>query len=170
MKANAKIFAALCLCVCMGLGLLTGCSGGSEQGASGKSGGVLGTLDMPGIERHFAANKGKVTLVMFWATWCPACKTEMPVLEQLRAKYPAEKLDIMAISVDDTEQVMAEYLKSRPTTVDVYLSKAEVGSEFGIKSIPALYLLDKEGQVAFNSAGVYPFEMLDSVIGQLVKD
>jgi thioredoxin-like negative regulator of GroEL len=44
-----------------------------------------------------------------------------------------------------------------------------VGSEFGVKSIPALYILDKEGQVAFNSAGVYPMEMLDSVISQLVK-
>ena len=124
---------------------------------------------MPGIEKRFAANKGKVTLVMFWATWCPACKTELPVLEQLRAKYPAEKLDIMAISVDDTEQVMAAFLKTRPTTVDVYLSKAEVGSEFGVKSIPALYILDKNGQVALNSAGAYPFDMLDSVISQLVK-
>jgi len=107
---------------------------------------------------------------MFWATWCPACKTEIPVLEQLRAKYPKEKLDVMAISVDDTEQVMGEFLMTRPTTLDVYLSKAEVGSEFGVKSIPALYILDKNGQVAFNSAGVYPFEMLDSVISQLVKD
>ena len=164
MIARKKILPALLL-LC--LALLAACSGGAE---SGSSGGALQTLDMPGVEQHFTANRGKVTLVMFWATWCPACKTEMPVLEQLRAKYPPEKLDVMAISVDDTEQVMAEYLKSQPTTVDVYLSKAEVGSGFGVKSIPALYVLDKGGQVAFNSAGVYPFEMLDSVISQLVKD
>jgi thiol-disulfide isomerase/thioredoxin len=168
MKAYAKLLLpVLALC----LGLLAACSGGPEPGKpGGKSGGRLETLDMPAVEKHFAANKGKVTLVMFWATWCPACKTEMAVLEQLRAKYPPEKLDVMAVSVDDTEQVMAEYLKSQPTSVDVYLAKAEVGSEFGVKTIPALYLLDREGQVAFNSAGVYPFEMLDSVIGQLVKD
>lgn len=166
MKAYLKILLAALLAI-LCLGLLASCSGGSGPGqASGK----LENLDMPAVEKHFAANKGKVTLVMFWATWCPACKTEMPVLEQLRAKYPKDKLDVMAISVDDTEQVMAEYLKTRPTTVDVYLSKAEVGSEFGVKSIPALYILDKNGQVAFNSAGVYPFEMLDSVISQLVKD
>lgn len=126
---------------------------------------------MGAVERHFAENKekGRVTFVMFWATWCPACKTELPVLERLRAKYPADKLDIMAISVDDTEEAMIGYLKTRPVPLDVYLSKADVGSEFGVKSIPALYILDKEGQVAFNSAGAYPFEMLDSVIAQLVK-
>ncbi|MGE4264963.1 MAG: TlpA family protein disulfide reductase [Desulfovibrio sp.] len=168
MKAYAKLLLpVLALC----LGLLAACEGGPGQGApGGKPGGRLETLDIPALEKHFAANRGKVTLVMFWATWCPACKTEMAVLEQLRAKYPPEKLDVMAVSVDDTEQVMAEYLKSQPTSVDVYLAKAEVGSEFGVKTIPALYLLDREGQVAFNSAGVYPFEMLDSVIGQLVKD
>ncbi|SNS23505.1 Thiol-disulfide isomerase or thioredoxin [Humidesulfovibrio mexicanus] len=148
--------------------LLAACSG--DATAPAPSGGKLETLDMPAVEQRFAANKGKITLVMFWATWCPACKTELPVLEQLRAKYPPEELDILAISVDDTEEIMAEYLKSRPTTVPVYLSKAEVGSEFGVKGVPALYVLDKNGQVAFNSAGAYPFEMLDQVIGPLARD
>ncbi|MDP2846874.1 MAG: TlpA disulfide reductase family protein [Humidesulfovibrio sp.] len=166
MKACFKILpAALLALLC--LGFLAACSSGAGPGKAPEK---LETLDMPALEKHFASNKGKVTLVMFWATWCPACKTEIPVLEQLRAKYPKEKLDVMAISVDDTEQVMGEFLMTRPTTLDVYLSKAEVGSEFGVKSIPALYILDKNGQVAFNSAGVYPFEMLDSVISQLVKD
>lgn len=166
MRQHAKILLALCLC----LGLLAACGKGGEQ-KPGAAAGKLETLDMSGVEKHFAANKGagKVTFVMFWATWCPACKTELPVLEKLRAKYPADKLDIMAISVDDTEEAMNTYLKTRPVTLDVYLSKADVGSEFGVKSIPSLYILDKEGQVAFNSVGVYPFEMLDSVIGQLVK-
>ena len=152
-KYAKKTLAAVLLAAvigALGLGLLSGCSGGPAPSAVP---GKLETLDMPAVEKHIAANKGKVTIVMFWATWCPACKTEMPVLEQLRAKYPVDKLDVMAISVDDTEQVMGEYLKTRPTTVDVYLSKAEVGSEFGVKSIPALYILDKNGQVAFNSAG-----------------
>jgi len=158
-----SIVMALALALC----LLAACSGGGS--APDKAAGKVETLDMQAVEKHFAANKGKVTLVMFWATWCPACKTELPVLEQLRAKYPADKLDIMAISVDDTEETLRDYLKSRPTSLDVYLSKADVGSEFGVKSIPALYILDKDGQVAFNSAGAYPLEMLDPVIGQLVK-
>jgi len=165
MKTHAKILLALCLC----LALLAACKGPGAQ--PGEGGQKLSTLDMGAVERHFAENKekGRVTFVMFWATWCPACKTELPVLERLRAKYPADKLDIMAISVDDTEEAMIGYLKTRPVPLDVYLSKADVGSEFGVKSIPALYILDKEGQVAFNSAGAYPFEMLDSVIAQLVK-
>lgn len=165
MKTKTLAFVLACLLVVAGL--LAACSGGGQKPQGAKQ--SLETLDMAAVERHFAANKGKATLVMFWATWCPACKTELPVLEQLRAKYPAEKLDIMAISVDDTAEAMQGFLASRPTKLDIYLSKADVGSEFGVKSIPALYILDKDGKVAFNSSGAYPFEMLDSVIGELVK-
>ncbi len=160
-------FSALLAALVLAVALLAACSGGGgdKSGASAK----LETLDMPALEKHLAANKGKVTLIMFWATWCPACKTELPVLEQLRAKYSADKLDIMAISVDDTEQAMRSYLSTRPTKLPVYLSTADVGAEFGVKSIPALVIFDGEGQVAFNSAGAYPLEMLDPVVGQLVK-
>ncbi|MBA4357873.1 MAG: TlpA family protein disulfide reductase, partial [Desulfovibrio sp.] len=42
-------------------------------------------------------------------------------------------------------------------------------TEFGVRSIPSLVIFDGEGQVAFNSAGAYPFDMLDPVISQLVK-
>lgn len=160
-----RIFAPLAVLL-LAAALLCSCSGGGDKpGVPAK----LETLDMPALEKRLAANKGKATLIMFWATWCPACKTELPVLEQLRAKYGADKLDIMAISVDDTEQAMRSYLATRPTTIPVYLSTADVGAEFGVKSIPALVIFDGEGQVAFNSAGAFPLEMLDPVVAQLVK-
>ena len=154
---------ALLLVLAAGLSLTAACSGG--QGAPD----TFETLDMSGLDKRINANKGKVTLIMFWATWCPACKTELAVLEQLRAKYPKDQLDILAISVDDTDQAMREYLKSRPTTLPVLMATGDVSSEFGVRSIPALVIFDGEGQVAFNSSGAYPFEMLDPVIGQLVK-
>ena len=167
-RLRTQLPVALALSMILALGLLTACSKDSAAPAA-KAGSKLETLDMPGMEKHFAQNKGKVTLVMFWATWCPACKTELPVLEQLRAKYPEDKLDIMAVSVDDTETAMRTYLETRPTPLAVYLSKADVGSEFNVKSIPSLFILDKDSKVAFNSSGAYPVEMLDSVISALVK-
>ncbi|MBU1039575.1 MAG: TlpA family protein disulfide reductase [Proteobacteria bacterium] len=155
----------LLLVLGLSLALLPACSGGDAKAPQDK----FETLDMSGVNKRINDNKGKVTLIMFWATWCPACKTELPVLEQLRAKYPKEKLDILAMSVDDTDQAMHEYLKTRPTTLTVLMAKGDVSTEFGVRSIPSLVIFDGEGQVAFNSSGAYPFEMLDPVIGQLVK-
>ncbi|MDO9631246.1 MAG: TlpA disulfide reductase family protein [Humidesulfovibrio sp.] len=156
---------AFLLVLILSLGVLPACSGNGKPGSPEK----FESLDMSGVEKLIAANKGKVTLIMFWATWCPACKTELPVLEQLRAKYPKDKLDILALSVDDTDQAMHTYLKSRPTTLTVLMAKGDVSNEFGVRSIPSLVIFDGEGQVAFNSAGAYPFEMLDPVVGQLVQ-
>ncbi|PKN06951.1 MAG: hypothetical protein CVU73_13970 [Deltaproteobacteria bacterium HGW-Deltaproteobacteria-8] len=156
---------AFLLVLILSLGVLPACSGNGKPGSPEK----FESLDMSGVEKLIAANKGKVTLIMFWATWCPACKTELPVLEQLRAKYPKDKLDIVALSVDDTDQAMHTYLKSRPTTLTVLMAKGDVSNEFGVRSIPSLVIFDGEGQVAFNSAGAYPFEMLDPVVGQLVQ-
>jgi thiol-disulfide isomerase/thioredoxin len=159
---NYLLLLALALC----LGLLGACSSGGGKASPQEK---FETLDMPGVEKLIATNKGKVTLIMFWATWCPACKTELPVLEQLRAKYPADKLDILAASVDDTEQGLRDFLKSRPTTLNVLMASGDVSTEFGVRTIPSLVIFDGEGQIAFNSAGAYPFEMLDPVISQLVK-
>ncbi|MBA4356748.1 MAG: TlpA family protein disulfide reductase, partial [Desulfovibrio sp.] len=119
-KTITKCTLLLALTLC--LGLAAACSGGGKPGPQEK----FETLDMPGVEKLIAKNKGKVTLIMFWATWCPACKTELPVLEQLRAKYPADKLDILAVSVDDTDQGMRDYLKSRPTTLTVLMATGDV--------------------------------------------
>ncbi len=157
-------FTLLCALALVLLGLGAACSG--SKGAPQER---FESLDMPGLEKRITENKGKVTLIMFWATWCPSCKTELPVLEQLRAKYPKDKLDILAMSVDDTEQAMRDFLQARPTTLNVLLAKADVSTEFGVRSIPTLVIFDGEGQVAFNSSGTYPIEMLDPVIGQLVK-
>lgn len=162
-KTIAKHLLLLALALC--LGLLPACSGGGAPVGQEK----FETLDMPGVEKLIAKNKGKVTLIMFWATWCPACKTELPVLEQLRAKYPKDKLDILAVSVDDTDQGMREFLKSRPTTLTVLMATGDVSTEFGVRTIPSLVIFDGEGRIAFNSAGAYPLDMLDSVISQLVK-
>jgi len=173
MKSRLRVLAlaALALCLAFALSACSGDTTGSAPGGKAVASGALETLDMPGLEKRLAVNKGKrVTFLMFWATWCPACKTELPVLEQLRAKYPADKLEILAVSVDDTEQVMRTYLAAKPTTLPVMLSTADVSTQFGVKSIPALVIFDREGQVAFNSTGAYPFDMLNSVISQLVKD
>ena len=68
MRINAcKRPVLLALLLLAALGLLAACSGGGSGG--GKAQGKLETLDMPAVEKRFAANKGNVTLVTLWATW-----------------------------------------------------------------------------------------------------
>lgn len=57
-------------------------------------------LDAEGAERRFDDWAGKVTLVNFWATWCPPCLKEMPSLDRLAAAMADEDFALVAISTD----------------------------------------------------------------------
>jgi thiol-disulfide isomerase/thioredoxin len=60
----------------------------------------------------FASFRGKVVLVNFWATWCPACRIELPVLERLQEAVGRKNLEIVAISLDrGGRAVVAPFLR-----------------------------------------------------------
>ena len=55
---------------------------------------------LDGSAVNFAAFRGKVVLVNFWAAWCPACRTELPILDRLQQTVGHQNLEVVAVSVD----------------------------------------------------------------------
>ena len=55
---------------------------------------------LDGSAVNFAAFRGKVVLVNFWAVWCPACRTELPLLDRLQQTEGHQNLEVVAVSVD----------------------------------------------------------------------
>jgi thiol-disulfide isomerase/thioredoxin len=53
-----------------------------------------------GVIHDFALFSGKVMLVNFWATWCPACRSELPLLDRLQASVGHKNLQVIAIALD----------------------------------------------------------------------
>jgi len=104
-----------------------------------------------------AAFRGKVVLVNFWATWCAACRIELPILDQLEASRRGD-LAVVAIATDRERSVVAPYvkqLKLRQLTIgfDPGGLVARAGSSDGVDTPFALYgmpisfLLGVSGQV-----------------------
>ena len=56
--------------------------------------------------RTLADWKGQPLIVNYWATWCPPCVREIPLLSQLRRERQAEKLEVIGIAVDFREDVL----------------------------------------------------------------
>lgn len=91
--------------------------------------------------------RGKVTLVSFWATWCPPCRKEMPDMEALFQEFKDRGLVILAISDEEADKVnpfIAEHKYSFPILLD---PGRKVNDSFEVEGIPKSFLYDRNGHM-----------------------
>jgi thiol-disulfide isomerase/thioredoxin len=93
--------------------------------------------------------QGKVTLVDFWASWCPPCRAEMPKLKALKEKY-GDKLNVLGVAVwdnpDDTRKAIDELGITWPVIIGTF-KLTEPTDLYGIKSIPHIIIFGPDGTI-----------------------
>jgi thiol-disulfide isomerase/thioredoxin len=99
--------------------------------------------------------KGKVLLLDFWATWCGPCRQEMPNVIKVYDRYKDKGFEIVGISLDrsrsDFDRYVAQYKMTWPQYYDGKFWQNEVATLYGVKSIPATFLIDKKGKIRYKS-------------------
>jgi thiol-disulfide isomerase/thioredoxin len=111
-----------------------------------------------GREVDLAQLRGKVVLIDFWATWCGPCKEELPNVLAAYRKYHAQGFEVVAVSLDGEKdrQKLVDYCREHelpwPQHFDGQGWKNEFATRFGIRAIPAMFLLDQEGKVVATDA------------------
>lgn len=103
-----------------------------------------------------AANRGKVVLIDFWATWCGPCRDKLPELLELYERYHSKGLEIIGISLDDSEAKgglakLKDFVAKRGLTWPQYHQgsgwESEFSSRWGVDGIPMTFLIDKRGNL-----------------------
>jgi thiol-disulfide isomerase/thioredoxin len=116
--------------------------------------------------------KGKVVMVNFWATWCPTCKAEMPQWQKFYETYKDKGFELIAMSIDDDEKLLRSVSKERGYTFPVawrYDDKTD--DNFGdVIATPTLYVVDKNGKVAWTKRGRVTPAQLQEVVEPLLKN
>ncbi len=124
--------------------------------------------DWEGNEVQLSDMKGKSVILNFWASWCPPCKAEMPDFEEAYKEH-GEDIVFMMINLTDgyreTVEKAKNHIKKEGYTFPVYFdTKSDVAYSFNVSSIPATYLIDKNGNVVGSAAGMINKEALAEAV------
>jgi thiol-disulfide isomerase/thioredoxin len=122
----------------------------------------LSPLDKQIFRQMLASHRGKVLMVDFWATWCAACREEMPKLLALRAAYSRQDFALVTISCDEPEQEQGAeaFLDRQSAPFPRYIKRAKDDDAFinfvdphWSGALPALFLFDRSGHLAAKFIG-----------------
>lgn len=102
-----------------------------------------------GKDLSLSSFKGKVVVLVFWATWCPSCKDEMPKLRRLYGEMKDRGVEVLAVSSDYSMDSLKEYLAKNSFDFNIaYDVKREVTRKYKISFLPVSFLIDRNGNIA----------------------
>ncbi|SHN68032.1 TlpA family protein disulfide reductase [Desulfovibrio litoralis] len=122
------------------------------------------SMSLAQFDEALANSKGQVVLVNFFATWCPPCKAEIPVLQRLFAKHPANKLKVIALSVDEETEEVLPFMQKLGAKYPIFLAQNDLSEKWNLYAIPRLLIFDKSGKLVKDHEGMMSEQELNSLV------
>lgn len=93
--------------------------------------------------------RGHVLVVDFFATWCQPCRQSIPHLMEMNRKYGKQGLQVLGLSADeDGERAVKAFANEYHINYPLALAGDDATVDFGVRSVPVMFVIDKKGAVA----------------------
>ena len=125
-----------------------GTGGGEESPLVGKPAPDFKLALLSGGEFQLAAQKGKITVLDFFATWCGPCVKAMPLVEQAVHSFPPEKVQLVAVNLQEQPKQIEALLNRHQLDVTVVLDvDGVVAEKYQASAIPQTVIVDADGKL-----------------------
>lgn len=98
----------------------------------------------------------KPIMLVFWASWCPSCKDEVPKINQLAEKFRSRGMDFIAVNVgfnDSVERAQAFVKKTGMSYPALFDATGMIAEQYTLQGVPTIIIADKQGVIRFRNFG-----------------
>jgi len=114
--------------------------------------------------------KNKVTIVNFWATWCPPCRAEIPELIEFVRKYRSEKVALLAVNIQEDPKTVKAFAENAGINFPILLDQSgKVAQDYRIYAIPTTFVIDGSGIIRDKIEGSLNLARLESMYREAAK-
>ncbi len=113
----------------------------------------------------------KPVMLIFWASWCPTCKTEVPKINQLAEKYRSRGMEFVAVNVgfnDSVERANAFAQKTGMTYPAFFDGTGTIAEKYRLQGVPTVIIADKHGIIRFRNFSAP--DISEANFAQLIAD
>lgn len=101
--------------------------------------------------------RGDVVMINFWATWCGPCRQEMPLLDELYARYSRVGFSLLGVNIDDDSRRAMQMVEELGVRFPILFDeRKEVSKLYKVDAMPVTILLDREGNIRYVHHGYQP--------------
>jgi peroxiredoxin len=128
--------------------------------------------DAVGRRLQLSSLRGKVVLLNFWATWCPPCKIEIPWFAEFTRRYGDQHLAVIGVSLDeDGWASVRPYAEHNKINYSLAIVNDEISGAYGgVGTLPATFLIDRQGRVAAKHVGIVARSEYETEIARLLAE
>lgn len=116
---------------------------------------TFSSITVSGEPVSLADYRGKVVMLNFWATWCPPCREEMPVIQNAFEQFHDRGFVVLAVNNAERNDRVSVFVEQYKLTFPVVLDyPADIQQQFGINGYPTSIFLDDQGKIYAVHQGV----------------